>query len=64
MKSYDVFDTLISRWYFEPNSIFKIMEKELQINNFCKIRKEAEFSCKEPSIDLIYEKIQKISKIR
>lgn len=63
MKSYDVFDTLISRWYFEPNSIFKIMEKELQINNFCKIRKEAEFSCKEPSIDLIYEKIQKYLKL-
>lgn len=59
MKSYDVFDTLIIRWYKEPNSIFREMENIAKISNFCNIRKDAEFSLSDPNIEDIYKIIAK-----
>ena len=41
-RSFDIFDTLISRWYFYPRSIFKEMEMS-GISNFEANRKKAEY---------------------
>lgn len=54
MNSYDIFDTLITRWYKDPNSIFYQMEEILKIPDFCNIRKQAEFSLSNPNLEDIY----------
>lgn len=59
IKSYDVFDTLIVRWYKEPDSIFKEIQKLSNINNFTQLRKKAENSCLEPDLNKIYNLLQK-----
>ena len=42
MRSYDVFDTLIARRHYDPQSIFRLIEQRHNIPNFCQKRLKAE----------------------
>ena len=71
--SFDIFDTLITRNFFSPSDIFKIMENiinknGININNFSKLRKFSEkelrdklkeSTCEEITLSDIYSFIQK-----
>ena len=59
VNSFDIFDTLITRWYKEPDSIFDRMEDILKIPRFKKIRKESQHKLRgEPVFDKIYDNVQ------
>lgn len=75
--SFDVFDTLISRPFLEPDGIFHVLSDKLNAGNsayvdYCQIRKSAEVNCRkkncqklppceEVTLDEIYEEIQRIT---
>lgn len=63
MNSYDIFDTLIGRWYIRPDSIFEEIEKETQLPNFVWMRKHAENIAIEKTFDGIYREFQKLAGI-
>ena len=63
--SFDIFDTLISRPFFSPSDLFKIMDKEYRKYektgvNFSKMRIEAEYIAREKQYN-IDKKIQEIT---
>lgn len=60
MKSYDIFDTLVGRWYLGIDSVFKEMEKLSMLPGFCGIRKQAEIEAKEKTLSGIYSEVQKL----
>jgi hypothetical protein len=57
VNSFDVFDTLVHRFYITETSIFEKIEKEYGYDNFLKIRKECE-SKSNGTLDDIYEKMK------
>lgn len=63
--SFDIFDTLLFRNVYEPIDIFKLVGKELNIDDFCSIRMEAEASSRvnvtagECNYDEIYDEVSK-----
>lgn len=75
--SFDVFDTLISRPFLEPDGIFHLLSDKLNAGNsayvdYCQIRKFAELNCREKkrrkfpfceevTLDEIYEEIRRIT---
>lgn len=75
--SFDVFDTLISRPFLEPDGIFHLLSDKLNAGNsayvdYCQIRKLAESNCRkkkrlespfceEVTLDEIYEEIRSIT---
>jgi len=60
VNSFDIFDTLITRWYKDPDSIFDQMEKILKIPGFKKIRKQSQHKLGgQPTLDKIYINVQK-----
>lgn len=75
--SFDVFDTLISRPFLEPDGVFHLLSDKLNVGNsayvdYCQIRKLAESNCRmkkrqkapfceEVTLDEIYEEIQRIT---
>ncbi len=75
--SFDVFDTLISRPFLEPDGIFHLLSDKLNAGNsayvdYCLIRRQAEVNCRkkksrefppceEVTLDEIYEEIQRIT---
>lgn len=61
MKSMDIFDTLIGRWYFYPDSIFKEAESISKFPNFVWTRKHAESESKDKTFDSIYKEFKSIS---
>jgi hypothetical protein len=42
IQTFEIFDNLIFRYFFNKDSIFRIIENELKIPNFMSIRKQAE----------------------
>lgn len=61
INSFDVFDTLMVRWYKEPDTIFKELESEFNIPNFVSLRKIAEHSRRNVTIEDIYDSFKSIS---
>lgn len=73
--SFDIFDTLITRKIYDPDDIFKLItlkiEKEnINIENYCKLRKQAETNVRikknfenDCDIDEIYEEFANIANI-
>ena len=75
--SFDVFDTLISRPFLEPDGIFHLLSDRLNAENsayvdYCQLRKLAEHncrekkrletpSCEEVTLDEIYEELQRLT---
>ena len=62
--SFDVFDTLLFRNIYKPTDLFKILEKEFNIENLENIRKESEIKSRvsenngETNYDLIYKEME------
>lgn len=54
MITIDLFDTLLGRWYYYPDSIFKEMEVTLNLDNFTWARKHAENISKVKNLFGIY----------
>lgn len=63
MNSFDIFDTLIGRWYYSPDSIFEEVEKEVQLPNFVWMRKHAENLANPKTLDQIYLELQRLAGI-
>lgn len=64
--SFDIFDTLITRTLYNPVDVFGLMEKELGIVDFSRMRVEAERSAiqkydRDISLDDIYDEIKELS---
>ena len=58
VNSFDIFDTLIHRHYYNENCIFDMVSKELDDKDFFRKRKTAEFSCDNNiSLEIIYDKL-------
>lgn len=58
MNSWDCFDTLVARRYYQPNTVFEDMAEKLSLKNFTQRRKAAEF--RSPyNLDSIYEELAK-----
>lgn len=55
MKSWDVWDTLIGRWYRTPNSIFEEIEQTTGYKDFTWKRKHAENNTLVKTLDNIYK---------
>ena len=60
-NSYDVFDTLLGRWYFTPASIFQEIEQKTGFVNFTRYRKRAERAAQGRSFQEIYAAFQKLT---
>lgn len=63
--SFDIFDTLITRTLYNPVDVFCLMEKELGIVDFSRMRVEAERSAiqkydRDISLDDIYDEIKEL----
>lgn len=63
INSFDVFDTLMVRWYKEPDTIFKELESEFGIPDFVYIRKTAEHIRRNETIESIYESLKQITNL-
>jgi hypothetical protein len=59
MNSWDCFDTLIGRYYFEPKSIFNIVAQKINDPSFVKKRIDAEKKSKSKTYEDIYKKLSK-----
>lgn len=57
MTSWDCFDTLIGRYYFEPKSIFDIVGRKIHDPKFSKKRREAEKKSKTKTYEDIYKRL-------
>lgn len=60
MVSFDIFDTLIGRWYYTPESIAEEMQTNLNIENFAWYRKHAENSVGIKTYQNIHNKLQEL----
>ena len=63
--SFDIFDTLITRKIYDPDDLFKLMGKKLEIEDFLEKRKKAEQKArqelkKDVNLDEIYNYYQKL----
>lgn len=54
MRTFDIFDTIIGRWYKEPDSIFREIEHDYGIDNFTWWRKHTERLSQLKTFDDIY----------
>jgi len=63
MQSFDVWDTLIGRWYYDPLNVFDLMGRDLQFDNFTYWRKHAEFTAINKTLDGIYEQFRELTKV-
>ncbi|MCP4473841.1 MAG: hypothetical protein GY821_04600 [Gammaproteobacteria bacterium] len=60
--SYDIFDTLLGRWYFFPESIFQEIEHETGFKHFTHYRKKASEIAQSKSLKEIYEAFQQLTR--
>lgn len=60
-NSFDVFDTLIGRWYYLPESIFYEIEREKKFHRFVYYRKKSQRIAKSRSLNEIYDIFQKLT---
>lgn len=61
MKSMDIFDTLIGRWYYYPDSIFDEIASVAEFDNFKYWRKHAESVTSDKTFDGIYRKFKELT---
>lgn len=59
MNSWDCFDTLIGRYYFEPKSIFNIVANKINDPSFTNKRIQAEKKSKHKTYEDIYKRLPK-----
>ena len=62
VNSFDIFDTLIARTVLQPNDLFNIIEKNINFENFAKLRIQAQ-EMSNQSFDDIYIKFQSLTHI-
>lgn len=63
MKSMDIFDTIIGRWYYTPDSIFDSVESKVSdlVVSFKYYRKTAESVTSDKTFDGIYKKFSELT---
>ncbi len=61
--TFDIFDTLISRWVLRPRDIFELIDTQVSYSNFLfsEKRVEAEYIAGDATIYQIYDEFQKIT---
>jgi FMN phosphatase YigB (HAD superfamily) len=57
MNSWDLYDTLVGRWYEDPRSIFSEVEKRSEYVGFAKIRRDAELELYPTSPNVTFDQI-------
>ena len=62
MRSFDLFDTLLGRFHYLPDSIFHLVEREYPFPGFAFYRKAAEYQS-ERTLEDIYRKFRQLTEI-